>query len=353
MKLGISIVICTYNGAKLLRETLWHIAQQRVRDTILWELILVDNASTDSTVNVIVEEWDSSKSTAQFSLLQQPIPGLTFARELALERAQYEYVLFCDDDNWLNPDYISLAYDIMQANSSIGVLGGHGELVYDEDPPAWAAALPLFANGRQAKLSGKVPRNIVYGAGCVIRKSAYVSILKAGFQPLLSDRVGTSLSSGGDYEMCYALVLAGYDVWYDERLTFKHFMPKARINESYYLRFFKESSHSYEVLAPYQILAKFGIISVYSFNYKLFLLFLSHVKKFVSLLSKQIRQAPDSEAAKVTTMRLVAVKLRLRSYRKYRIMKNNYLKLVRFKQENLSCLVNPFTQPESFENSLK
>src|SRR5690606_27229141 len=123
---------------------------------------------------------------ARFSLLVQPTLGLTYARELALEKARYEFILFCDDDNWLSESYVSVAYDLMLQHSSIGVLGGYGELVYETTPPGWAASYTVFANGRQAPRSGKVLRNAVYGAGCVIRKTAYDKIHSAGFKPMLT-----------------------------------------------------------------------------------------------------------------------------------------------------------------------
>ena len=47
--LGVSIVICCHNSAKLLPRTLEHLRAQEVDSTIPWEVIVVDNASTDNT----------------------------------------------------------------------------------------------------------------------------------------------------------------------------------------------------------------------------------------------------------------------------------------------------------------
>ncbi|MHC2993822.1 hypothetical protein OB13_20390, partial [Pontibacter sp. HJ8] len=240
MRFGVSIVICTYNGAALLPETIRHIAQQRVRLAIDWELIVVNNACTDNTSEVVRAEWQKHNQPTKLSLLYQPKQGLTYARELALEKANYEFVLFCDDDNWLDADYVNKAYDLMQQHPEIGVLGGNGELVFEFPPPRWALGHGFFANGPQAATSGNVRRKFVYGAGSVIRKSAYDMLLHAGFKPLLTDRIGRHLSSGGDYELCYAIALAGYDIWYDERLKFRHFMSKERLEWDYLVRFIKE-----------------------------------------------------------------------------------------------------------------
>ena len=88
MAIGVTIVICTYNGARMLPDTLAHIAQQRVPPHICWEVIVVDNASTDDTSEVVKTVLAKTGSTAPFTLLHQPKPGLTYARELALESAR-------------------------------------------------------------------------------------------------------------------------------------------------------------------------------------------------------------------------------------------------------------------------
>jgi glycosyltransferase involved in cell wall biosynthesis len=336
MRKGVSIVVCTYNGDKRLPDTLRHLAEQQVRRNIRWEVIVVDNASTDHTSQTVLKEWNKYKCPAHFSLLIQPKLGLTYARELALEKAQYEFILFCDDDNWLSENYVNTAYDIMVQHPLIGVLGGYGEIIYETTPPAWAASYPVFANGRQAPKSGKVLRNAVYGAGCVIRKIAYDKVHSAGFKPMLTDRVATNLTSGGDYEFCYALALAGYDIWYDERLKFKHFMPKERITWEYYTRFFEERAECFEVLMPYQLIINYGGRSMMSFNLLLLRRFLSFGKQMVPIMLKKVKLSARTEAGKVNLLKFKAMKARLLSFRKYSTMKKNFIEILRFRQENFA-----------------
>ncbi|WP_242927475.1 glycosyltransferase [Pontibacter vulgaris] len=335
MEKGVTIVVCTYNGAHLLPDTIRHIAQQRVRSTIPWEVIVVDNASTDNTSEVVQREWGKYNSDTAFSLLYQPTQGLTYARELALARARYEYVLFCDDDNWLNQDYVSIVFDLMIQHPRIGVLGGHGELVYEKLPPDWASAFTMFGNGPQETSSGKVKRNIVYGAGCVLRKSAFLKILDAGYKPLLTGRVGQNLSSGEDYELCYAIALANYDIWYDARLRFKHYMPKERIEWKYYERFFTEGIQCVEVLIPYSIILNYGVKSSSQFYLKLFRLFLSNIKQLYLLLLNKFKHPINSTEAKINTLMLKKVSARLWTFRKHRVMKNNFVKILSLNQNKM------------------
>jgi glycosyltransferase involved in cell wall biosynthesis len=335
MRQGISVVICTYNGAALLPETIRHIARQRVRPDVEWELIVIDNASTDDTATVTINEWRKHGNLTPFSLLHQPKPGLTYAREMALEESLYDFVLFCDDDNWLCPEYVNLAYDLMSQNASIGVLGGYGELEYEPDTPLWAIGHGSFACGPQAKASGKVKHNIVYGAGFVLRKTAYKMISNAGFRPMLSDRLGKNLSAGGDIELCYAIALAGYNIWYDERLKFKHYIPKNRITWDYCVRFFTEGAQSFEALIPYRIRVNKGIKSTASFNFEVVKIFLLHTRKLFPLLFQKVITPHGSEQAKLVTIKLIALKAKIISFRRYSAMKKNFIKILEFEKRSL------------------
>jgi glycosyltransferase involved in cell wall biosynthesis len=337
MRLGVTVVVCTYNGAALIPKTLEHIAQQRVNPGIPWEVVVIDNASTDNTSSVVLEEWEKYDYPAPLKLLYQPRQGLTFARIMALEESRYEFVLFCDDDNWLNQDYVNTAYELMIQHPRIGVLGGLGELVYEKDPPEWTQAFRMFGNGPQEKSSGKVKRNIVYGAGCVLRRSALKRILNAGYKPFLTDRSANNLSSGGDYEICYVLSLIGYDIWYDERLHFKHYMPKERCEWKYYERFFIQGAQCNEVLIPYEIIINYGVQSISTFYLKLLRSFLYSVKQWNILMLNKVNLPADSNAAKVNTLKLKRVKARIWNFRKLRAMRNNFVQIRSFKQEYLSA----------------
>ena len=340
MKLGVSVVVCTFNGAKLLPATINHIAKQQVRPDINWEVIVVDNASTDNSSNVAVTEWRKYQLPVSFTLLHQPKQGLTYARELAIKNARYEFILFCDDDNWLAPDYINIAYDLMLKHPSIGVLGGCGELEFEGAPPLWAVGLSSFASGPQASASGKVKKNAVYGAGFVMRKSAFNTIAGAGYKPMLTDRLAKNLSAGGDYELCYAIALAGYDIWYDNSLRFKHFMPENRVNWDYCTRLYREGAQSLEVLIPYRIRVNMECSNVFLFNFKILKTYLSQTRKLLPLLFRDMLLEPESDEKRVNTLRIIALKASIMSLKNYPAMKSNFIKIIKFEQERLKPFLN-------------
>jgi glycosyltransferase involved in cell wall biosynthesis len=251
---GVSIIICCHNGAHRLSDTIRHIARQRVPAYIPWELLLIDNGSTDNSAIAARIEWQKHRVDTYLRVVREPMLGLSYARARGFKEARYEYMIMCDDDNWLDENYVSNVYQILSENHNIGALGGCGKLIFEIEPPSSELSF-IFAAGPQGPRSGKVTDNKVYGAGCVIRHSAYHKLVGSGFKSLLTDRRGTELSSGGDYELCFALAIMGYDIWYDERLRFTHFITRERLTWEYYVRYAYESSKCFNVLTSYKMVA--------------------------------------------------------------------------------------------------
>ncbi len=250
---GISVVISTFNGSQKLEETLRHLAVQKTN--IPWEIVLVDNASTDNTKKVAEQMWNEfGNKEIPFRTFYQPIPGISHAQDMGYDKATYEYILIVDDDNWLCDTYIQTAYDIMEEYPEIGGLGGWCEAVFETEKPDWFDKFAHnFAVSRQGAESGDITdkKGCLYGAGMVIRKSHWLELKEKGFAHQLTCRKGNSLSSGGDTEYSYALRLLGYKIWFDDRLYFKHFMPAERVNIGYVKRLRKAMSESNFILLAY------------------------------------------------------------------------------------------------------
>ena len=270
MNSGVSIVIATFNGKDKLEQTLQHLSQQQVIcDT---ELILVDNASTDGTKKFADTWWSThGNPNIAYHSYEQPIPGKSFAQELGYSKAQYKYLLVCDDDNWLCKDYVQTAFEIMESNEKIGALGGWCEAVFEGDKPDWFDTYARFyAVSKQGTESGDVThkKGCLYGAGMMIRKSHWLKLNELGFKPLLTCRKGNTLASGGDTEYSYVLRLLGYKMWYDERLYFKHFMPVGRMSLDYVSRIRKAMSESNFIVSVYTDRLKGKKKTKKTFNYK-------------------------------------------------------------------------------------
>ncbi len=245
---GVSVIVCTYNGASRLAETIRHIAKQKVDPQILWEVILVDNASTDNSKEVTINEWKKHNCNAKLIVVDQPVPGKQLALEKGYQVSNYEYWITCDDDNWLDENFVQLTYEIMSSNPHIGALGGPNEPLCEVKPPDWFNYFKRdYAGGPQPDVhtgivsEGNITwkRGYVWGAGMIVRRTAWEQLLRDGFRTSMTCRKGTELSSGGDSEACYALVLAGWEIWYDSRLKLIHCMPGGRLSWDYLVRLFR------------------------------------------------------------------------------------------------------------------
>jgi GT2 family glycosyltransferase len=252
---GISVIICCYNSAPRLPETLKHLNRQVVPPAIPWEVIIVNNASEDDTSEVAVRLWAEFGKPTGLRVMEEPKPGLSHARQCGASAAQYDTLVFVDDDNWLHEDYLRVAYQIMSEHGQIGILGGKIVPALEAEPPKWFAQMQSwYAVGPQGRGSGDITdyKCHVAGAGMVLRKAAYNELKCRNFQFLLADRKGSHSSTGGDMELCFALALLGYRIWYDERLHLVHFIPKQRLTRAHLLRLAHGNRIAKPVLACYE-----------------------------------------------------------------------------------------------------
>lgn len=233
MSAGVSIVVCCYNSVARLHDTIRHIVQQKTDNTFSWELIIVDNASTDNTFELANEILQ--KSSIQFQVVKETTAGLSSARRKGFAVSKFDYLLYCDDDNWLAENYVQRAFEIMNAKTQIAILGGMGEAVFESVEPTWFKKLEKnFAVGDQSSAKENLSKvTEVYGAGFTVRKSFLEQLFNSNVQNVLSDRSGGQLISGGDTEWCYLARYFGKEVWYSRDLKFKHLMTSSRMSWDY------------------------------------------------------------------------------------------------------------------------
>ena len=221
---------------------------------LLWEVIVVDNASTDDTSQVARRFWPG-KAAAPLRVVHEPSPGLIYARYRGLREANYNFVSFIDDDNWVASNWVRLVAEIMDSHRDIGACGGITEAVFEADPPFWFERFQNnYAVGAQGRNHGDATEcpDHLWGAGLTLRKTVWKKLNRGGFQPLLSGRKGKSLSSGEDYERCYALQLAGWRLWYEPRLVLRHFMPDDRLSWHYLRRLYRSHGATRVGFEPYE-----------------------------------------------------------------------------------------------------
>lgn len=248
--LGISILICSYNGCSKLKKTLDYI--KNLKSDQPWELIVVDNNSTDNTFEFVGQELN--ETDLDFSIYKCDTLGKMNAFWAGVRNAKYAYILDCDDDNWLFPDYLQKAFKILEANEGIGALGGKGIPHNQNNLPAWFERYQLsYAVGPQGRHNGNLGENgELYGAGTFFRKEILEKWSALGFTNFLSCRKGTELTSGGDTELCEVVKLYGYEVWYEDSLQFYHDIEDRKLTKDYLIKLKKGIASSFPILYAYK-----------------------------------------------------------------------------------------------------
>jgi glycosyltransferase involved in cell wall biosynthesis len=235
---GISVIICCYNSSARLPDTLRYLTRLQI-GSAPWEVIVVDNASTDDTAQVARDNW-SVDAAAPLRVVSEPQPGLIHARRRGVAEARHEIISFIDDDNWVGTDWIERVRAIFAAHPEVGACGGRSEAVPEIEPPPWFEGIQKFyATGSQHARIGDVTDSrgaLLWGAGLNMRTHAIRDLFDGGFTFLLSGRAGNATGAGEDTEMCYALREAGWHFWYDDDLVLRHFIPKERLTWNYALR---------------------------------------------------------------------------------------------------------------------
>lgn len=249
MSKGVSIIICCYNTGEKISTTLNFIAKQNLINSIDIDLILVNNNSSDLTVEWASETWKTLNVSFPLRIVNEYKQGLIYARKKGILSAKYETIIFCDDDNWLDSNYCQIAFDSINANSLIGAFGGAGMPVSDIDLPNWFHKVQNdYACGTQMMNSGDATtKGFLWGAGLVSRKSILENVFNDNFPFILTGRKGKQLSAGDDTEICKRILLMGYKLEYNSNLKYYHFIEKKRLRITYYKNMvngFKKSQKS-------------------------------------------------------------------------------------------------------------
>jgi len=225
--LGVTIVVCCHNSANRLPTTLGYLLRQRVPPQVKWEVLVIDNGSTDATGQVARGCWPTDAPT-RLRVVREETLGLSRARRRGFLEARHEIVCFVDDDNWVSPAWVEIVSTVMGAHPDVAVCGGDSVAVFEESEPPWFRRYARsFGVGPQGAAGG-YHEGSLWGARLTIRKSAWRQLSEAGFEQLLTDRQGEKLSSGGDSELCAALRRLGWKQWYEPALRLQHFIPASR-----------------------------------------------------------------------------------------------------------------------------
>ncbi|MEL6813862.1 MAG: hormogonium polysaccharide biosynthesis glycosyltransferase HpsE [Cyanobacteria bacterium J06598_3] len=238
-----SVAIRTYNRAGRLPGLLAALRSQLNTDHFTWEVVIVNNNSTDNTAEVIARLAPTLPVPVRTFF--EPTQGASFARARAIAEAKGTFIGFLDDDNLPAPNWVSTAHRFGLAHPRTAAFGSQIHGRFEVIPPARferiAAFLPVVERSHdvcftagQRRLSNLVPP----GAGLVIRAEAWKAHVPE--QLTLKGPVADSLAQKGeDVEALMHLKKAGWDIWFHAQLHIEHLIGPERLERQYLVSFFR------------------------------------------------------------------------------------------------------------------
>ncbi len=242
----ISAIVCTYNRASVLRKMLERFFAQTCLGAVDYELIVVDNNSSDHTSKV-VEEF---RRFPNVRYVFEEHQGLCYARNRGVAEARGEIIALLDDDVVVDEVWLFKLQECVDATQA-DVVGGRTYLILEKDPPEWFG--PYFARLLSEVNLGKSRRIVsdgrgLFGLNLAFRKSIFDTV--GPFDEAL-DRRGHELLGGGDTAKVRQIARAGGRVVYDPDAVVGHMIAADRQEWDYFKRVTLAMGKSFAFAEPY------------------------------------------------------------------------------------------------------
>ena len=172
--LDITVILCTFNGCRSLGKTLDSVAASTLPEGVEWEVLVVDNNSTDQTREV-VEDF-CRRFPGRFRYLFESQPGKSFALNSGCREARGDVLAFLDDDSTVGPTWLQNLTHTLGGDEWAGA-GGRIVLQWPPSLPTWLSIegpyarhyFPDFDEGETAKELTRPP----YGPNMAFRKKMF------------------------------------------------------------------------------------------------------------------------------------------------------------------------------------
>lgn len=246
-----SVVICTYNGEKRLPEVLdrlercWQYTQAHclaeAAQPLHWEVIIVDNNSSDGTANVVRSHQQQWSSGCPLRYRHERRQGAAHARKTGIVQAQAKLIGFLDDDNLPAEDWVFQAVAFSKSHPKAGAFGSRIQGEFEVEPgPELQAILPFLAiveRGETPSRYRSLKKVLPPSAGLVVRREAWEGSIPAVC--FLGGRTLTTMVTGEDTEALTYIQRRGWEIWYNPAMTMWHKIPAWRLQREYLIPFFK------------------------------------------------------------------------------------------------------------------
>jgi len=247
----VSVIVCSHNSLPRIFERTLAALRAQTLPLSEWELLVIDNGSKVPVGQVFDLSWHPHAR-----IVDEPKLGHMLARLCGLDEASGELIVFVDDDNLLEPDYLAAALAIQQASAHLGAFGGSVVPEFEIPPEPWSkpflSALALREVHRDVWSNGYEWETVPFGAGlCLTRQvaEAFRESIRQDPSRLSFGRIGElSFGGGDDIEMAFTACDLGLGCGVMTKLKLTHIIPQRRLDRSYLRRIVEGGAYTGTIL---------------------------------------------------------------------------------------------------------
>ena len=220
----LSLLICTRNRAAQLAQTLKRVSAMQSR--LKWELIVVDNGSTDRTSAVLAEYAATCSHPAQ--MIIERGRGVSCAKNAGWRSTRSDIVVSIDDDCYPAEDYLDLIFECFSKDPKLGFVGGR---ILLHDPTDRRITIQESLEPLSLPPGSFIRPGCIQGANAAYRRAALTEV--GGFDPWFG---GGALYSGEEAELMARISAAGWYGAYDPKPVVYHHHGRKTANDEWRLR---------------------------------------------------------------------------------------------------------------------
>lgn len=235
MSVVFSVIVATYNRCQFLPEALTALDQQ-VLDKSLFEVWVVDNASTDDTA-AVVRAFQLAHPALQLHYLLETQQGASYARNAGAAKAKGRVICCLDDDAVAAPDYLWHAQAFWRSHPQVAGWGGKIIPRYLPAAPSWmspyvASMVGHFDQGNSTQPFA--PNRYPLESNMFVLKSDFDAL--GGFNTALPGVQGTLRIGGEGKDFFLRLKAAGKEVYYTPEMRVEHIVEVSKLTPAYFKR---------------------------------------------------------------------------------------------------------------------
>lgn len=220
----LSVLFATRNRGRILRDVLAsYCALESPRSG--WQLVVVDNGSTDETPEVIA----SFERDLPICRVVEPRPGKNIALNAALAFIEGDLTVLTDDDAFPDREWLSKLREAADSHPDYTMFAGAVLPRWEEPPPNWVQWIeqgPVYTLTNPSLREGPIPSFLVFGPNMAVRSSIFEAGVR--FDPAIGPR-GRDYPMGSETKFTQFLEQQGHRAWYVPAAKVEHLVQKSQL----------------------------------------------------------------------------------------------------------------------------